>query len=87
MRKGPVDLFLVERLQSIFAPRRAFDHTLCPLPFKGRARVGMGFTPAKHNPSPSHLPPRYALPLNALGVLKGEEKILLNDRSMRPAVT
>jgi len=49
----------------------------------------MGFTPAKHNPSPSHLPPRYALTLYALGVLKVEEKILLNDqsRSMRLAVT
>jgi len=36
----------------------------------------MGFTPAKHNPSPSHLPPRYALTLYALGVLKVEEKIM-----------
>ena len=73
--KGPTDLFPAKRMHCIFAPRRAFDHSLYPLPFKGRARVGMGFTPTRHNPSPSRLPPRFALPLYALGVLKGEENI------------
>ena len=63
MRKGPTDLILVERVQCIFAPRRAHK------------RVGMGFTPTRHNPSPSRLPPRFALPLYALGVLKGEANI------------
>jgi hypothetical protein len=65
-----------EKVQRSFSPpngctaflhRRAFYHSLYPLPFKGRARVGMGLTPNTH-------PPRDALPLYALGVLKGVYK-------------